>query len=550
MLSATQVEERELNFYTQNCYTVGTQAALLAGFAFTGIVEAPWEYISESTSPASQYPLAYEMKFVCVASTILGMLCEVLCVVKSVQVSILGPGLAIRGPEGSMTRALTVMRLELARLHWQFYFGVFFYHIATATFMWCLFADPVISGTCIAIIFTALVWCILDCQKIAQRLWLPPPSMLWIRNDGCPKAPVQHSSYTGASVDAAFPPSPLARTECGAHAADTVCSPGITRQKSAATPNLPSTSDELTVRRLITNTVSEWNANQEGAMTQPRRLLREATRQAGYFWPGGGTDPTGDVATTIPGVGVHTPVRKRVMRLSTSAAAQRRHELTEQSRTREHERVTPARATPNGPAHVPTTPPAGVTPLPITMRSDVEQASRASGASTTHSWLRGSRNMAGCEDGGSSATRAGVLSAGDPHTCALALTGRSNQPPDASQATRLGSGGHAAVCSPIPSPPASSSRVAARADEAALGSALTPTAPPPVDVSSPSASRSEPAHHSSLATDLSECSYAACSSEYSHAAASSSLPEETSVTERVNGWMRTVAKQIGVKEMP
>ena len=34
-----QIEEKELNFFANNCMTVGTQAALLAGFGFTGIIE-------------------------------------------------------------------------------------------------------------------------------------------------------------------------------------------------------------------------------------------------------------------------------------------------------------------------------------------------------------------------------------------------------------------------------------------------------------------------------------------------------------------------------
>ena len=38
-LSVLHIEEKELNLYTNNCNTVGTQAALLAGFAFTAIVE-------------------------------------------------------------------------------------------------------------------------------------------------------------------------------------------------------------------------------------------------------------------------------------------------------------------------------------------------------------------------------------------------------------------------------------------------------------------------------------------------------------------------------
>ena len=69
----------------------------------------------------------------CLIATLLGMLFEILAIVKSVQVSILGPGLALRGSEGSMTRALSVMRHEQRRLHWQFYIGLFFFHVATGS---------------------------------------------------------------------------------------------------------------------------------------------------------------------------------------------------------------------------------------------------------------------------------------------------------------------------------------------------------------------------------------------------------------------------------
>ena len=123
----TQIEERELNYYTQNAMTVGTQAALLAGFAFTGIIEAPWDIFFET----AVHPAIVSITIV---STLLGMIFELLAVVKSVQISILGPGLALRGSEGSMTRALSVMRHEQRRLHWQFYFGLFFFHVATACF--------------------------------------------------------------------------------------------------------------------------------------------------------------------------------------------------------------------------------------------------------------------------------------------------------------------------------------------------------------------------------------------------------------------------------
>ena len=125
-MSCAQIEERELNYYTNNALTVGTQAALLAGFAFTGIIEAPWDYFNDIPVPPS-------LQAFCIISQVLGMLFEILAIVKSVQISILGPGLALRGSEGSMTRALSVMRHEQRRLHWEFYIGLIFFFFATGT---------------------------------------------------------------------------------------------------------------------------------------------------------------------------------------------------------------------------------------------------------------------------------------------------------------------------------------------------------------------------------------------------------------------------------
>ena len=38
-VSLLSIREKELTFYTQNCMTVGTQAALLAGFAYNSIIQ-------------------------------------------------------------------------------------------------------------------------------------------------------------------------------------------------------------------------------------------------------------------------------------------------------------------------------------------------------------------------------------------------------------------------------------------------------------------------------------------------------------------------------
>ena len=39
-LNLLKIEERELVYFTENCYNIGTQAALLAGFSFSALMQA------------------------------------------------------------------------------------------------------------------------------------------------------------------------------------------------------------------------------------------------------------------------------------------------------------------------------------------------------------------------------------------------------------------------------------------------------------------------------------------------------------------------------
>ena len=287
-----QIEERELKYYTSNANTVGTQAALLAGFAFTGIVEAPWDFFEAQN-------VSYPIRACCALSTLLGMLFEILCIVKSVQISILGPGLALRGSEGSMTRALSVMRLEQRRLHWQFYIGLLFFHLATGAFCTGLFwyYDKVTAIMCISCLSLSFLWMVCDCKSVATQLWLPPAASLWKgevdRRPADKRSP--RCSCTGAVGDAptitpgrkpagatspagglATPSSRLGPkpkpTKLGAIHFNPITGKSFRLPRSeeplaAPAPTLdargrPVNSDEFIVRSLISATMRDWTAQQ------------------------------------------------------------------------------------------------------------------------------------------------------------------------------------------------------------------------------------------------------------------------------------------------
>ena len=96
------IRERELDFYTQNCRSIGTSAALLAGFAYAGL---------SSTSDFSEDTTEFS-KGVFLTVTVCAMSLNIASMAAATWCSMLGPGLALRGPDGSMDRAVEGLALE------------------------------------------------------------------------------------------------------------------------------------------------------------------------------------------------------------------------------------------------------------------------------------------------------------------------------------------------------------------------------------------------------------------------------------------------------
>ena len=145
-LNLLQIEEKELNFYTQSCYTVGTQAALLAGFAFGAITEVDID---------ASYHVVLQIMWL--VSIVLAMILEIGAVVKAMQLSILGPGLALRGPDGSVLRAILVMREEYVRARNMFYAGLVFFHAAVVVLAWAQYIEWAAAAVS-ALVVAGVAW--------------------------------------------------------------------------------------------------------------------------------------------------------------------------------------------------------------------------------------------------------------------------------------------------------------------------------------------------------------------------------------------------------
>lgn len=99
-VSFMEIRKREMNFYTGNCRALGTQAALFAAFSYSGISVHLPDYRSDA------------LKAVYLVFVICAMGFAFTAMINSMMASMLGPGYALRGPEGSYHHATEAIMYE------------------------------------------------------------------------------------------------------------------------------------------------------------------------------------------------------------------------------------------------------------------------------------------------------------------------------------------------------------------------------------------------------------------------------------------------------
>ena len=141
-VSLLAIRERELVFYTHNSLAIGTQAAMFAGFAFAGLTQP----LPEEAS------LLRAMFLVCNVSS-LGL--QLITMVSTTLLSMLAPGLALRGPDGSMHTAVDGMVDEYRRSFYCFILGMVCTHGAAVFFVWMAF-PPLQASVLTVCVLTSL----------------------------------------------------------------------------------------------------------------------------------------------------------------------------------------------------------------------------------------------------------------------------------------------------------------------------------------------------------------------------------------------------------
>ena len=138
-LDLLEIREKELNFYTTNCSNLGFLSSIFAGFASTALM----------THVSKEYRVLH---FLYLFATVCALGLQLATLVSTTLLAMLAPGLALRGPDGSMNEAIDGMIGEYRTAFLMLLLGLLCLHGSVTFFCWLQFP------TAIAILMTLLVF--------------------------------------------------------------------------------------------------------------------------------------------------------------------------------------------------------------------------------------------------------------------------------------------------------------------------------------------------------------------------------------------------------
>ena len=116
------IRQKEVAFLTDRFNAIGTQSSLVAGFVVTTLTAV--DAGARDTHPFAKYTFW--------ASSSISLALSFHCLLNSTFAAVWGPGLALRGPSGSVSRAFYLLRSDQKHVMFAFVGSVFFFIIQCA----------------------------------------------------------------------------------------------------------------------------------------------------------------------------------------------------------------------------------------------------------------------------------------------------------------------------------------------------------------------------------------------------------------------------------
>mmetsp|Transcript_20448 Transcript_20448/g.57872 ORF Transcript_20448/g.57872 Transcript_20448/m.57872 type:complete len:232 (+) Transcript_20448:103-798(+) len=143
--NATELKGKELELHKTNFDAVGTQAAVLAGFAVTALVEFH--------VPASANAVLTGLFYI---FSVVTLVANLRCVSMTTCITVMGTGLALRGPDGSMVKAVEGMYTQRLSVFTCFGIGITS-SLLTTVCICCLVMETIPAAVCSCMLLYAMI---------------------------------------------------------------------------------------------------------------------------------------------------------------------------------------------------------------------------------------------------------------------------------------------------------------------------------------------------------------------------------------------------------
>ncbi|KAG8467307.1 hypothetical protein KFE25_000623 [Diacronema lutheri] len=146
-LRMLQIRERELNLYIANSRVIATKSTLLCGIAYSALLYVKMDYYQGAHwFTRHVYPVALVI--------LLGF--SLLALMNFSLIAMLGPGLALRGPDGSVAIALDAIAIEYRTASFFFAIAIVSVHAVVITYAFGKVARRTSAAVTISVILTML----------------------------------------------------------------------------------------------------------------------------------------------------------------------------------------------------------------------------------------------------------------------------------------------------------------------------------------------------------------------------------------------------------
>lgn len=194
------IRQSELNYYTSFYYTFGCQAAFIGGFAYTAITQV--SFPSGADYERSQFNYCEDL-FWCSNA-----LCLIACqhvIVTTIFLQVLGPGMALHGPIGSMAKAAEGMRSQMKSVFVAYVVAIMAFALSVFFSFWGLMYLEAAATSTVLFTLSSLAWW-KYCTRIYNKFYLDPviPETLGNFNE-TDERESQHSQMDGGMRDPTKP---------------------------------------------------------------------------------------------------------------------------------------------------------------------------------------------------------------------------------------------------------------------------------------------------------------------------------------------------------